>query len=172
MDVTEAIRTRLDIREFADEPVADETKRAILEAARLAPSGKNLQHWAFVLVDDPEGIERLAEASTSGRWVHGADFAVVVLTDPQYPYHEIDAGRALTYMQFEAWNQGVASCIYTGFDEGDMQTLLDYPSSMTVTLVAGFGHPTKPVDSFAGAKDRAPLSEIAHHGSYGQNLSL
>lgn len=172
MDVSEAIRTRLDIREYAEKPVEADTKRAILNAARLAPSGKNLQEWDFILVDDPEGIELLAEASTTGKWVGGADFAVVLLTDPQYPWHEIDAGRALTHMQFEAWNHGVASCIYTGYDEADMRSLYGYPEDMEVTLVAGFGYPTQPIESFEGRKERAPLSEVAHHGAYGEELSL
>lgn len=42
MNVTEAIETRLEIRDFAHETVEEATKRAILDAARLAPSGKNL----------------------------------------------------------------------------------------------------------------------------------
>lgn len=139
---------------------------------RLAPSGKNLQHWDFILVDDPEAIERLAAASTSGGWVAGADFAVVVLTDPTYSYHGIDAGRAVTHMQFEAWNHGIVSCIYTGIDEEAMVELLGHPSEMSVTLVAGFGHPTRPPETFAGRKDRVPLDEVVHHGRYGDELAL
>jgi len=172
MDVSEAIETRLEIREYAEEPVGTADKRAILDAARLAPSGKNLQHWDFVLLDDPADIERLAEASTTGNWVGGADFAVVVLTDPAYGYHDIDAGRAITHMQLAAWSRGVGSCIYTGYDEEDMRSLLGYPEDMTVSLVAGFGRPTRPLSSFKGRKAREPLSAIAHHGTYGGELDL
>ena len=114
----------------------------------------------------------MAAASTSGSWVAGADFAVVILTDPSYGYHEIDAGRAVTHMQLEAWSRGVGSCIYTGFDEAGMRDLLDHPQDMSVTLVAGFGHPTRDLDSFVGRKDRKPLAEVAHHGTYGGELSL
>lgn len=170
MDVSEAIRTRLEIREYADEPVDDDTKRRILDAARLAPSGKNLQHWAFVLVDDEEALVELADQSPSGGWVSGADFAVVVLTDPSYPYHEIDAGRAVTHMQLEAWNRGVGSCIYTGIQ--NERDLLGHPEALTATLVAAFGYPTRPIDTFVGEKDRAPLTELVHHGRYGEALAL
>lgn len=172
MDVSEAIATRLEVREYDDERVPDETKRAILDAARLAPSGKNLQHWSFVLVDDSDAIEALAGSSTTGQWVAGADFAVVVLTDPSYGYHEIDAGRAVTHMQLEAWTHGVGSCIYTGFDEPAMRDAFEYPDEVTATLVAGFGYPTRPMESFVGNKARAPLDEIAHHGTYGGALRL
>jgi nitroreductase len=172
MDVPEAIQTRLEVREYADDPVDAATKRRILDAARLAPSGKNTQHWAFVLVDDGQAVDRLATISTTGQWVEDAAFAVVVLTDPTYGYHEIDAGRAVTHMQLEAWHHGVGSCIYTGFDEDAMRAFLEHPDHLTPALVAGFGHPTRPLDSFVGDKDRAPRDELVHHGAFGGELDL
>jgi nitroreductase len=38
--------------------------RRILEAALWAPSGHNSQPWEFVIVDDPELIQRIAEITT------------------------------------------------------------------------------------------------------------
>lgn len=170
MDVSEAIATRLELRDYTDESVDDETIRRILNAGRLAPSGKNRQHWAFILVNAPEALDRLASISTTGQWVSDANFAIVILTDPEYSYHEIDAGRAVTNMQFEAWNQGLGSCIYTGFDEERMRALLEYPAELVATLVAGFGYPPRPMETFAGNKDRAPLDELVHQGTYGNEL--
>lgn len=172
MDVSDAIETRLELRDYTDKLVDVETIRRILNAARLAPSGKNVQHWAFILVDKSDGIAQLARISTSGQWIREADFAVVILTDPAYGYHEIDAGRAVTYMQFEAWNQGVGSCIYTGFDDDRMREFLEYPADLVATLVAGFGHPSRPGETFSGRKDRASLAELVHHGTYGNPLAI
>lgn len=45
MDVGEAIRTRRSTRAFTSEPVARATVEEILEIARFAPSGGNLQPW-------------------------------------------------------------------------------------------------------------------------------
>ncbi|MFB6266388.1 MAG: nitroreductase family protein [Halodesulfurarchaeum sp.] len=167
MEVTDAVRTRLEIREYADEPIDEEDIEAILEAGRLAPSGKNLQHWEFVVLREADALSTLASLSTTGSWVRDAAFAVVIATDPTYGYHEIDAGRAVTHMQLVGWERGVGSCIYTGYDEGEMREFLDLPDSLAVTLVAGFGYPTEPVGSFAGRKDRRPLSEVVHDGRYG-----
>ncbi|MFB6362312.1 MAG: nitroreductase family protein [Halobacteriales archaeon] len=172
MDVSEAIETRLEVREYADEPIDDATKRAVLNAARLAPSGKNLQHWAFVLLDEPVAVSELADLSTTGSWVRDAAFAVVVLTDPSYAYHEIDAGRAVTQMQLEAWSRGVGSCIYTGFDEAGLREFLESPAALRPTLVAGFGRPTRPLSTFVGEKDRMSLEELVHHGRFGASLTL
>lgn len=43
MNVMEAIRARKSVRSFLDKPVEDEKLNIILEAARLAPSARNLQ---------------------------------------------------------------------------------------------------------------------------------
>lgn len=170
MEVTEAIRTRLEVRSYSDEPVDAKTRSAILDAARLAPSGKNLQHWQFVLVDDLGDLDRLAEISTSGDWIDGADFAVVVLTDPTYPYHQLDAGRTITHMQFAAWDHGVGSCIYTGYDDAEMRSFLDIPADYAISAVVGFGHPRFDVESVEGQKDRAPLEAVAHDGRFDEPL--
>ena len=46
------IQDRRSIREFTDEPVADQDLELILEAARQAPSGENAQPWRFIIVKD------------------------------------------------------------------------------------------------------------------------
>lgn len=66
MDVMVTIETRLDIKEFGPEPIADEDKRAILEAGRLASSGMNMQHWRFILVEAHDDLQRLGELSPTG----------------------------------------------------------------------------------------------------------
>jgi F420 biosynthesis protein FbiB-like protein len=50
MNTLETIAARRSIRKFKDTPVPDEMIRAILQAAILAPSGKNRQPWRFVVV--------------------------------------------------------------------------------------------------------------------------
>lgn len=169
MDVWDAIETRIEVREYADDPVDDAVKRRVLEAARLSPSGKNVQHWRFVLVEDGDRVEELADVSATGGWVAGADFAVVVCTDPDYAFAELDAGRAVTHMQLAAWEEGVGSCIYTGFDDDEMARLLDLPAEFRVSLVAGFGHPAREV---RGRKDRRPLEELAFSERFGERLDL
>jgi nitroreductase len=170
MEVTRALETRIEVRRYAENPVAEETKRAILEAARGAPSGKNRQHWRFVLVEAQDDLDHLAALSTTGGWIDGADFAVVVLTNPAYEYHEIDAGRAITHMQLAAWDRHVGSCIYTGFDEAGMRDFLEVPADLAVTAVVGFGQPKFEIDALEGQKDRASLSALVHQGRCGTPL--
>ncbi len=53
MELLDAMRTTGAVRAFTDEPVADATISAILDAARYAPSGGNRQSWHVVVVRDP-----------------------------------------------------------------------------------------------------------------------
>lgn len=171
MDVTDAIETRLEVREYRDEPVDDGTKRRILNAGRLASSGSNRQHWRFLLVDDDDELDHLAELSSTGAWVAGADFAVVILTDADYPPRGIDAGRALTYMQLTGWDAGVGSCLYT-VNNPALYDGLEIPDDFELTAVLGFGFPTFDVEDVRGVKDRRPLEEVAYHGRFGTRLEL
>ena len=45
MKVSDAIKTRMTVRQFMDTPVPLETLRELLEIAKRAPSGGNLQPW-------------------------------------------------------------------------------------------------------------------------------
>ncbi len=169
MDAFECIATKLDVKEFSAKPVPAEVKRKVLEAARLTGSGRNIQHWRFVLIQNPENLKKVLEASVTGKWVSSATFAVLVLTDPQYNFHMLDAGRVLQDMEVAAWNYGVASRFYTTSDKDAMTKYFNLPKELNLTAVLGFGYPAKKV---IGKKDRKPLSELAFSEKYGQPLSV
>lgn len=63
MEVLEAMKTRRSVRRFKTDPVPDEFIRELLEAARLAPSGLNIQPWRFVVVKSPGAREKLRDAT-------------------------------------------------------------------------------------------------------------
>ena len=167
MDTNKTILTKLDVREFDAKKVPADVKLKVLEAARASGTGINKQHWRFILVQDGEAIKKLAEDSTSGGWVAGANFAVIVLSDPQLGFHLIDSGRAVQDMQLAAWDQGVISGLYTGFREDRMRRDFAIPNELKPTVVAGFGYPTTKI---LGKKNRRPLSELAFVDKYGNKF--
>ena len=168
MDAYDAVVTKLDVDEFTSKSVPSDAKLKILEAARLSGSGMNAQHWRFVLVQGRDRLKTLASDSTTGKWVEGADFAVIVLTNPKYGFHLIDAGRALTSMQIAAWNFGVASRIFTGVNREALQKDFDIPKDLSPSVVVGFGYPTRKI---SGKKKRSPLSEVAFLDRFGKPLT-
>ena len=167
MDAFEAISTKLDVREFSSKHVAGEVKRKILEAARLTASAMNMQSWRFILIQDRSNIKRLAADSTTGKWVEGADFAIIVLIDPKVSLSSMDAGRAIQDMGLAAWNFGVASGIYAGVGEASLRKDFAIHDELKPVAVLGFGYPKR---KLLGKKDRKPLEEIAFAERYGQRL--
>jgi nitroreductase len=168
MNTTEAVKTKLDVREFSPRPVPNSVKADVLEAARLTQSGSNSQHWRFIFVQDPKNLRRMADDSISGKWIAGANFAVIVCTDPSKSYHMIDAGRAAQDMQLTAWDHGVVSCVFTGIRDAEFRRDFGIPAGLTPAIVVGFGYPLK---TFSGRKkDRRPLTEVAFLETYGSRL--
>jgi nitroreductase len=169
MDVFETVATKLDVRQFSQgQDVSPELKQRILEAARLTGTGLNTQHWRFILVDDKRCLAQLARDSTSGSWVAGANFAIIVLTNPEYRFHLIDAGRVLQNMQLVAWNNGIASGIFTGIDDKKLREDFGIPTQFSVALVIGFGYPIKELSG--KRKNRRPLDELVYYGRYGNAM--
>jgi len=164
MDTYDAIVTKLDVREFADRRVDDRTKTKILQAARFTGSSMNTQHWRFILVQDKKGLSTLAQDGTTGPWVKGADFAVVVNTDPKIPGSSIDAGRVLQDMQLAAWNFGIVSRFFTGLKELELRRDFGIPPELRPAAVLGFGYPVRKIK---GKKNRKPLEELVSLERYG-----
>ena len=66
MDILEAMHGRRATRAFLDKPVARDTVEKILEAARWAPSGVNIQPWQVAVVSGATKA-RLSEAMLAAR---------------------------------------------------------------------------------------------------------
>ena len=62
MTVTEAVRQRRSIRAFLPTPVPEAVLREVLDAARWAPSGSNIQAWKIVAVagEERDAVVRMA----------------------------------------------------------------------------------------------------------------
>lgn len=165
MDAFECVATKLDIREFSPKEVPREIKLKVLEAARFTGTGLNTQHWRFILIENKGNLKKLAEDSTSGNWVANCNFAVIILTNPKYHFHLIDAGRVLQNMQLAAWNYAVGSGIFTGIEEDEFRKDFGIPQELNVSAVIGFGYPIKKLTG--KRKDRIPLSVLVQNEKYG-----
>lgn len=62
MDALNFIYKRRSIRKFTDAPVEDALIEQLLRAAMAAPSAMNLNPWRFVVIRDPQRLERLRKA--------------------------------------------------------------------------------------------------------------
>ncbi|MEC0247688.1 nitroreductase family protein [Paenibacillus chitinolyticus] len=61
----------------------EDHKELILNAANQAPSSWNLQHWKFLVIDDPAAKQRLLPIANNQKQVAESSFVVAVLGDLQ-----------------------------------------------------------------------------------------
>lgn len=65
MEFDKVISLRRSIRKYKQRQIPDKLIYELLEAARLAPSGLNLQPWRYVMVKDKVKIDSIAKAIPS-----------------------------------------------------------------------------------------------------------
>lgn len=166
MDVLEAIRTVLAVRDYQERPVPEAVVRWVLEAGRLSGSASNRQPWHFVVVKEPETLRELAALAPTGPYIAGAPLAIVVVID-RTPYAVSDASRAVQNMLLTAWDEGVGSN-WVGFVGGleAVKPLLGIPDDLDVLAILPFGYPAHRRGE--GRKTRKPLNEIAFRERWGE----
>lgn len=165
MEVYEAVRTVLAIREFRKDPVLDAVLHRIVEAARLTASSMNGQPWTFVVVKNRQVLSELGSLVSSGSYTGQAAFAVVVAVVKTSPFGVSDASRAIQSMVLTAWAEGVGSN-WTGWvGMTSVATLLGIPETLDVIAVVPFGYPTQ--IRIKGKKRRKGLSEVAYLDRFG-----
>lgn len=81
MPVLDAIYTRASVRSYTDQPVEPEKIEQILRAGMSAPTARNQQPWAFVVVDDKEVMTQLADSLPYAKMLASAPVAIVVCGD-------------------------------------------------------------------------------------------
>jgi nitroreductase len=98
MEFTELIQHRQSDRRYTDQPVEKEKIATCLEAARLAPSANNSQPWKFIVVDDPDLKDRVADCSASlgmNKFTFQAPVIIVVVLEQENIFSSI-GGRSKT----------------------------------------------------------------------------
>jgi nitroreductase len=79
VNVSEALKTRITCRAFLDKPVPEATVRAVLDGAKWAPSGGNLQPWhVYVLAGERKAafIEVIAEKQKTNPFGEGSEYPI------------------------------------------------------------------------------------------------
>lgn len=147
MDVSEAIRHRYSCRHYLDKPLEQEKLRAVLEAARHAPSAKNLQDWRFVVVTDPELKKKVAAAANNQTFLETAGAIVVACTVSDHVMRcgqaigPIDVAIAVEHMCLQATELGLATCWIGSFYPEKVKPIVGIPADVTIVELLAVGYP-------------------------------
>jgi len=106
------IEKRRSIRKFKQLPVEEEKVNKLIEAALRPMSGRGRNPWRFIVVNQPDLIQKLADARPSGStFLKNAPLAVVILADPEKTDVWVeDAAIATTFLHLAATDLGLGSC--------------------------------------------------------------
>lgn len=146
MEFNEVIRRRYSCRAFDGRPVEAEKTDTILEAARLAPTAKNLQPFRIYMARSEEVLARI---DTIHRSRYGAPlvFVVTALKSEAYTYwggeydsSVEDATIVATHMMLAAENEGLGTCWINAFDPGFAGSELGLPDGEHVVMMLAVGY--------------------------------
>ncbi len=160
-------RARFSCRRFKDRPVSRNVLLELLDEARWAPSGGNLQPWRFVVVERSDITASLATASGGQSSLARAPVVIVVCavaaeSAVQYGARGIrlysiqDCAAATQTLLLAAAAKGLGSCWIGAFDEGRVAEILGIPRGWRPVTLVALGEP----DEEAGSRQRRPLEEV------------
>ncbi|MBM3163366.1 MAG: nitroreductase [Chlorobi bacterium] len=161
------VRARCSVRSYKrDAPVPDDVLKRILDAGRLAPSGKNLQPWTFIVASSPEMQEKIYPCY-SRDWIQGAPHLLIVKGTRSGAWHrakdgysslETDLAIAMDHMILAAAAEGVGSCWIAAFDRDLLYQALDLTENEEIFAFTPLGYATD--DYQPVPKTRKTLEEI------------
>lgn len=180
LNFLELAKSRQSVRAYTDKPVEKDKITQCLEAARIAPSACNAQPWKFIVVDDTELKNSIADATNNrvlplNHFTKQAPVHVVVVREkPNFTskigeivrnktYTLIDVGISTVHFCLQAASLGLGTCILGWFNEKKVKELLNIPKNKRAELIITVGYPAS--DELR-EKKRKELKEICSYNAY------
>lgn len=147
MTVLEAIQKRYSCRVYQDKPIEPDKINQIFEAARLAPSAKNLQDWRFIVVTDKTTKVKLAQAANNQTFLSEAGAIIIACSNSDYIMRcgqaigPIDVAIAIEHICLEATELGLATCWIGSFYPEKVRQILNIPEQIQIIELLALGYP-------------------------------
>jgi len=143
-------KDRFSVRYYAKTPVEQQKIDAILEAARVAPTAKNLQPFQIYVLKSEEAIAKINKLS---RCAYNAPVVFLVCYDRSKSWVSpfdandnsgvMDASIVGTHMMLEAAEQGLGSCWVKFFDPKEVAAAFGIPGNLTPSFLLDVGYAPK-----------------------------
>jgi nitroreductase len=167
VNVFEAVTKRRSIRRFKNKAVPYEALEKCIDAARLAPSGRNQQLGEYIVINDPKvlpgifenigGSAKLPPDKGGPRPEQAPKAYTIILINKTLEGDAnrrrvtlIDMGLAAENIMLAALEQGIGCCPILMFNEADIKLLLEIPDDYDIALVIAMGYP-----------DESPVADVA-----------
>jgi len=144
------IQKRYSCRSYKEKEIEKDTLDKIFEAARLAPSAKNLQDWRFVVVTEKETKSRVAACTNRPNIFEKAGAIIVACSNMEYVMKcgqaigPIDVSIALEHISLQAAELGLGTCWIGSFETEKVRELLAIPNNVSIIELMALGYPAEP----------------------------
>jgi nitroreductase len=169
-------QNRRSIRKFIDHAVESEKIDSILESVLRAPTSGGKRSWEFVVVTDPDLLEKLSNSRPHGSaFLKNASVGIVVCGNPQISDVWIeDASIAAIFIHMAATALDLGSCWIQirkrqhddrQTAEGYIAAVLDLPSHIKVQSMIAIGYPAESKSPYP--KESLPYDKLSlnHYGT-------
>lgn len=184
--IADIFLSRWSPRAFDETTITRDELLAILEAARWAPSGGNVQPWRFIYAirgDEawPGLLGSLVPANQA--WAKNAAALIAIASAAEHLFpgqtepkpntsHAFDAGAAWGYLALQATLSGWHVHAMGGFDKEALARVVSLPDKHVLHAVVAIGKRGDPamLPENARAREtpslRKPIAENVHHGTF------
>lgn len=172
---------RRSIRKYLNRKVEEDKIAALLESARLAPSGMNTQPWHFIIIDDKTVITAVSAVAHDQKWLRSAPLLIACVADIQVriadcesldlqedtPFFELkqvirDTAIAVEHIALEAVHQGLGTCWVAWFLQNDIRPVLGIPKDKFLVAILAAGYP----DENPAPRPRKKMETIVHRNRW------
>lgn len=152
MDFEEVIYKRRTIRRFKQIPVPIDLLRKIVDFARVAPAGQNIQSIEYIIITNQEFREKLfqclswagalpPEMRTPEEGRKPMSYIIVLTNNDIKKGAEFDVGAAVENILLGCVNFGLGACWMGAIDRGNIQSIFKIPKNYEVKHVISIGYP-------------------------------
>lgn len=158
-----AIKNRRSIRKYKKRRIPENDLKAVLEAARLAPSGANRQFWKMIVVQDEERKKELVPLCNNQKFIEDCSAFIAGIDDPSQKWYRVDIAIAMDHLTLAAYSKGLGTCWIGAFDREKLAEYLGVPKGQVITVCMTLGYP----DEAPEPRTRKPAAELFYWERYG-----
>ena len=172
MDFLQLAQDRYSVRKFLQKPVSDEDLQKILLAGHCAPTACNKQPQRILIVNTPEGLEKLRMVTECH---YNAPTALIVCYDKSEQWTRsydgfksgyIDASIVATHMMLEAASIGVGSTWLLYFIPEAVRVEFAVPDNYEIASILVMGYPADDAEQSPMHSKKRDMSETVFYGKY------
>lgn len=154
MDTYEAILKRRSVRKFKQDRIETDTLKKLVNAARLAPQGSNIQPIKYIIANDKKTAEELFPTTAwAGAIRPQGDpkegerptgyIIVLADTDIKKSGYDTDAGLAMENIALAAVNEGLGVCMLGAINRDRIREILSIPDRFYIHTMIALGYPAE-----------------------------